>query len=317
MFAKFEELENRFLRGRPNLLKVSRSGLWLRQRDETGFSVIFANSVNPAEIALNDVIIFLYDEVDAYHGRIDAKSATLEPGYWDVREARVTLGDTVGEPLSVYRLKTDLTPEKIQESFASPETLSFWDLPAFIRTLGIDRVLGAQPPHVLSEASCAAIAPGLYGPVRGGLLSAPDPARRDRDHDPCRHPDRLHPVYPQRRGNRAWIDRGGPGGMLAAWSPACIALLIGTGTLACTWRTADRARHSNGRTWHHPSMLAGTRVLCPAIAAISERYRSHFEPIMKRRAVYRCLTAVIAAALLTDPWNRPGRSSSSSASPPS
>lgn len=135
MFSKFEELENRYLRGRTNLLKISRSGLWLRQRDEAGISVIFADGANPAEISLNDVIIFLYDDAEAYRGRIDAASATLEPGYWDVRDASITLGSTVGEPVSRYRLNTDLTPAKIQDSFASPETLSFWDLPAFIETL--------------------------------------------------------------------------------------------------------------------------------------------------------------------------------------
>ena len=31
------------------------------------------------------------------------------------------------------RLPTTLTPAQIQESFASPDTLSFWDLPGFIR----------------------------------------------------------------------------------------------------------------------------------------------------------------------------------------
>ncbi len=230
MFAKFEELENRFLRGRPNLLKVSRGGLWLRQRDETGFSVIFANSVNPAEIALNDVIIFLYDQDDAYSGRIDAASAALEPGHWEVRDARITLGDTVGEPLSVYRLKTDLTPEKIQESFASPETLSFWDLPAFIRTLdqtGFSALshrmyylrLLAQPLLLASMVLFAA-AFSLRQTRRGGTA--------------------IMMLAGVLTGfilfilNDVVIALGlteAVPAALAAWSPACIALLIGTGTL--------------------------------------------------------------------------------------
>ena len=32
-----------------------------------------------------------------------------------------------------YELPTTLTPAQIQESFASPDTLSFWDLPGYIR----------------------------------------------------------------------------------------------------------------------------------------------------------------------------------------
>jgi len=35
----------------------------------------------------------------------------------------------------VFRLPTDLTETKIVESFASPETVSFWELPGFIEVL--------------------------------------------------------------------------------------------------------------------------------------------------------------------------------------
>ena len=35
---------------------------------------------------------------------------------------------------ATYDLPTTLTPAQIQESFASPETISFWDLPRFILT---------------------------------------------------------------------------------------------------------------------------------------------------------------------------------------
>jgi lipopolysaccharide export system permease protein len=39
------------------------------------------------------------------------------------------------ETLGEYKLPTTLTLEHIQDSFASPETMSFWHLPAFITTL--------------------------------------------------------------------------------------------------------------------------------------------------------------------------------------
>ncbi len=39
------------------------------------------------------------------------------------------------EPFHQLRLETTLTPRKIEESFASPDTMSFWDLPGFINLL--------------------------------------------------------------------------------------------------------------------------------------------------------------------------------------
>jgi lipopolysaccharide export system permease protein len=40
-----------------------------------------------------------------------------------------------GEFVSSHTLSTDLTADKIQDSFASPETVSFWSLPRFIKIL--------------------------------------------------------------------------------------------------------------------------------------------------------------------------------------
>src|SRR3546814_12939731 len=46
-----------------------------------------------------------------------------------------TLFRSPAERRESYRLETSLTMEQIRESFASPETLSFWSLPRFIETL--------------------------------------------------------------------------------------------------------------------------------------------------------------------------------------
>ncbi len=131
----FESLESKHLRGRSSLLAVSRSGLWLRQTDETGQSVIHARGVSRHGTELRDVIVFLYDKAGRFTGRIDAGDATLEEGYWQLSDA-LLIGP--GRPLKRvedHRLSTTLTLEQIQDSFAPPETLSFWSLPGFIETL--------------------------------------------------------------------------------------------------------------------------------------------------------------------------------------
>jgi lipopolysaccharide export system permease protein len=47
----------------------------------------------------------------------------------------MALGETRAVPLERMRIPTDLTAEHIQESFAPPETISFWKLPGFIALL--------------------------------------------------------------------------------------------------------------------------------------------------------------------------------------
>lgn len=136
LLSQFEELEGRYLTGRSSLLAVSSSGIWLRQTQEgAGQAVIHARSIEPDEVSLRDVIVFQLGEEDRFLGRIDAKTGQLKDGRWEFTEAWLTGPDRAGEFVSSFSLATDLTPDKIQDSFASPETVSFWSLPHFIRIL--------------------------------------------------------------------------------------------------------------------------------------------------------------------------------------
>ena len=132
MLAQFSALEAKYIRGEASQLAVSENGLWLRQGDASEQSVIHALRVEDQGVRLEDVIVFLYGAQDHFRGRIDARSASLAQGAWILNNAWVSGGE--GSPMhyATYRLRTTLTPAQIQESFASPDTLSFWDLPRFI-----------------------------------------------------------------------------------------------------------------------------------------------------------------------------------------
>ena len=135
MSSRYEQLEGRFLEGRQSLLAVSATGLWLRQADEFGQSVIHARHVSSAGTELRDVIVFLYKGTDKFTGRIDAKGAILLDGRWRLSDVLLTRAGRPALRLPEYEIKTTLTLAQIQEGFASPQTLSFWSLPGFIRTL--------------------------------------------------------------------------------------------------------------------------------------------------------------------------------------
>lgn len=131
--SRFAALEARYVHGEASQLAVSINGLWLRQGDAKSQSVIHALRVSDQGSRLSEVIIFLYGAHDRFLGRIDAKDALLREGHWQLSNAWVSGADGQPTKHAVYELPTTLTPARIQESFASPDTLSFWDLPAFIR----------------------------------------------------------------------------------------------------------------------------------------------------------------------------------------
>ncbi len=135
MYDRYQSLVDRHFSGQTNLLEISRGGLWLRQRDEHGLSVLFAEGTAPDEIILTGVAVFLFDHAEHYRGRIDAATAVLRDGHWEIRNAEVSLAGQPARSVAVYRLPTDFTPQTIDDSFAAPQTMSFWQLPEFIEAL--------------------------------------------------------------------------------------------------------------------------------------------------------------------------------------
>jgi lipopolysaccharide export system permease protein len=133
MFAEFAALEARYVKGEESQLAVSINGLWLRQGDQRQQSVIHALRVARQGEHLEEVLVFLYGAHDHFVGRIDAASADLREHYWELHDAWVSGASGAPRHHATYSLPTTLTPEQIQESFASPDTLSFWDLPGYIR----------------------------------------------------------------------------------------------------------------------------------------------------------------------------------------
>jgi lipopolysaccharide export system permease protein len=106
---------------------------WVRQRGDEGQAIISAKVSRQQGIELGGVSIFRYDEAGHFRDRIEAKSAALEAGYWRLDAARIHASGTPPAEIATYRLKTNLTPEQVRESFATPETVPFWQLSSYIQ----------------------------------------------------------------------------------------------------------------------------------------------------------------------------------------
>ncbi len=111
----------------------SRGGFWVRQRAEDGQAIINAKSSRGRGAELAGVSVFRFDQAGQFRDRIEAKSATLVPGFWQLQEARAYAEGRPAEDHDIYNLKTNLTPAQIQESFDTPETVPFWQLSSHIR----------------------------------------------------------------------------------------------------------------------------------------------------------------------------------------
>jgi lipopolysaccharide export system permease protein len=145
--ARFETLESRFFDRSSSRLAVSGGGLWLRQGSEDGQTVIRAKRASGTIERLWDVSVFQFDEEDQLFRRINARAAVLEDRSWRLngvqrwdlspegRDAATAMVETTAITSDEMRIPTDLTLEHIRDSFAAPETISFWKLPSFIAVL--------------------------------------------------------------------------------------------------------------------------------------------------------------------------------------
>jgi len=141
MLARAEALDNTYMRGSGGPLALTGGHLWLRQSDRElnprGVAILHARGVRVQKHTLTtgEVSVFRLDDADTLLARIEAAKAVLQNGFWVMENARVVRPDHMPEPPRTVLLPTDLTVSRVQDSFASPDTLSFWALPDFIDLL--------------------------------------------------------------------------------------------------------------------------------------------------------------------------------------
>ncbi len=182
MNARYESMEARYLH-RNASLELTGAGLWLRQSDETKNYLLHADHVEAVQpLTLAPMIVFVYDEQQRYLGRIDARRGVLKDSEWQISDAWFNQEDLAPEHQDTFVIPTALTLEKIQESMAPPNTISFWKLPEFIHAL---RSIGLPPtrhelrfqallaqPFLLCAMVLFAAAFSLRLNRRGGILNA-------------------------------------------------------------------------------------------------------------------------------------------------
>jgi lipopolysaccharide export system permease protein len=109
------------------------AGFWVRQRSTEGQAIINARNSRNQGLTLNGVTVFTFDNQGRFQDRIEAKSALLKDGAWELAEARVYPNEAPPSEHKTYALKTNITREQVRETFSTPETLSLWELPEYIR----------------------------------------------------------------------------------------------------------------------------------------------------------------------------------------
>ncbi len=235
--AKSNELNNLYFHPNRDLVTVSKTGIWLRQPikpdaangEKNGYALIHSVTFDKKDWQLNKVLVLFFDNADNFISRMDSPVAHLRQGYWQIYNP--VINDKTGaQQLKTQEIATNLTTRKIEESFADPETISFWNIPEYLKVM---EDTGFPVTHLYIHFQMLLAQPFLLAAMI--LLSASFSLR----------PPRMGGLatmiflgiatgflvfFFQSMLQAFGVSQKIPAG-LAAWTPALVSLLLGTTAL--------------------------------------------------------------------------------------
>jgi lipopolysaccharide export system permease protein len=133
MQERAKQMESELFGEGPSSLQDA-NGFWINQVTTEGQAIINAARSQQQGALLSGLTVFRFEPDFQFKERIEAREATLEPGFWHFRNVRrYTLGQAPVDQDS-FRLATTLTFAQVRNSFATPESVSFWQLPSYIKS---------------------------------------------------------------------------------------------------------------------------------------------------------------------------------------
>lgn len=126
-----ENLQSELISHKKGLITTAKP-IWLRQDGPDGPSVLTARHVAKRGGVLSEVILFQYGSDHLLKERIDADSARLNEGRWELTNVTVSAANEPMRRFQRYFVSTYLTVAQVEDTVGAAETVPFWDLPRYI-----------------------------------------------------------------------------------------------------------------------------------------------------------------------------------------
>ncbi|MBL8628961.1 MAG: LPS export ABC transporter permease LptG [Rhodospirillaceae bacterium] len=135
-YATYERMKDGLMRNDMTALDIGDSGFWLRENSDNEVVIVHAIDVRKKDngLDLGGITILVSGPKSEFVRRVEAPTGELRDGAFHLQN---TTEMHPGEDIirhAEYIQATSITLNQVQDSFAAPETMSFWDLPEFIET---------------------------------------------------------------------------------------------------------------------------------------------------------------------------------------
>lgn len=138
---RYHDLSNRYSGTASSDLAIASEGLWLRQASARGQTVIFAAHASSDLTSLFRPTFLDFDPQGQPVRRVTAALATLSPQGWQLSEVKIWDLATEANPeasareLTRMTVPSELTRDRILDSFGDPGYIPIWELPRFVERL--------------------------------------------------------------------------------------------------------------------------------------------------------------------------------------
>ena len=136
MIGRYNRLEETYFTKGNHSLTVSSNGLWLCENKGDERAIIHAQNFNIKDNWFKNITFYNFDKDGQFTSRHDAKKGSLEEDEWKL--TTVSLWSKENDKSQFYPFlsrSATVSLDKIEENYAAPETLSFWQIPDFIHAL--------------------------------------------------------------------------------------------------------------------------------------------------------------------------------------
>ncbi|MBU6449168.1 MAG: LPS export ABC transporter permease LptG [Rhodospirillales bacterium] len=179
LYGRAEQLDDIYLKPTGGPLSLNGGSLWVRQSDSglapNGIAVVHASNVrlHNNSLVADQVSILRLDAQTSLLERLEAQHATLNSGDWELQNISLLRPGAAPRHIQQMNFPTDLTVNRVQESFASPNALSFWALPGFIHLLRRSGFSATQHELVFQSLLALPLLCGTMALVAAGFSMRP------------------------------------------------------------------------------------------------------------------------------------------------
>jgi len=115
--------------GNDNLLIMSNTGLWVKEKKNNETIIIRADKIIDQDFEnLKNITIYKFNNNDELIKRIDSKKAKVQKSNWVLDNAKVLDQDNTNKEEKKLNFDTNLSLNELQNFFSNSDTLSIWNI---------------------------------------------------------------------------------------------------------------------------------------------------------------------------------------------